>query len=178
MSRVVSNPECASRAPSETLVALQVRGLLARSSPGALPCERRKTGRTPFPHLVQLTPVDRRTAQPVGSPIVVVAKELSTRGLGFFHQFPLSYRRASVTLEDAEGHPLCLLIDLSWCRFTRLGWYESGGRFLQVLSPLGSDATTSSDLCVSACDPVLPAEIATGPAADVAAGNAAASAAQ
>jgi hypothetical protein len=30
-----------------------------------------------------------------------------------------------------------VLVDLKWCRFTRHGWYESGGRFLQIVpSPL------------------------------------------
>jgi hypothetical protein len=41
------------------------------------------------------------------------------------------------TLESSNGVRLGFIIDLSWCRFTKHGWYESGGRFLQsVLSPL------------------------------------------
>jgi hypothetical protein len=32
------------------------------------------------------------------------------------------------------GTDLCLLVDLAWCRYTRYGWYESGGKFLKVVS--------------------------------------------
>jgi hypothetical protein len=41
------------------------------------------------------------------------------------------------SLESGNGRWLGFLIDLTWCRFNRHGWYESGGRFLQaVLSPV------------------------------------------
>jgi hypothetical protein len=38
-----------------------------------------------------------------------------------------------VALETAGGDRLRLLIDVTWCRFTEQGWYESGGRFLQTV---------------------------------------------
>jgi hypothetical protein len=38
-----------------------------------------------------------------------------------------------VSLETAGGTKLGFLIELSWCRFTRHGWYESGGRFRQAV---------------------------------------------
>ena len=42
-----------------------------------------------------------------------------------------------VSLESRSGQWLGFLIDVTWCRFTKQGWYESGGRFLQsVLSPV------------------------------------------
>ena len=41
------------------------------------------------------------------------------------------------SLESGSGQWFGFLIDVSWCRFTRHGWYESGGRFLQCApSPL------------------------------------------
>jgi hypothetical protein len=69
---------------------------------------------------------------------VVVGKDLSDRGLGFFHPHPIPHRRAIVTLEDSSQRGVSLLIDLSWCRFTRHGWYDSGGRFLQIVSSLAA----------------------------------------
>ena len=46
-------------------------------------------------------------------------------------------------LETAGGARLAFLIDLTWCRFKRQGWYESGGRFLQV-APLPVDPTDTA----------------------------------
>ncbi len=120
--------------PSEDQVKLQVRQLIARLFPSGLTCERRNSGRYPFPFLVRLTPVDERTGQPTAEPMVVVGKDLSERGLGFYHPQPLPYRRAIVTLEDSSRRVVSFLIDLSWCRFTRFGWYDSGGRFLQMVN--------------------------------------------
>ena len=59
------------------------------------------------------------------------------RGLGFYHPQPLPHRRMIASLESGNGHWLGFLIDVTWCRFTKHGWYESGGRFLEaVLSPV------------------------------------------
>ncbi|MGA2035101.1 MAG: hypothetical protein ABSG68_22870 [Thermoguttaceae bacterium] len=101
---------------------------------GAL--ERRQETRYPFPHLLYLTPVANDGATPCGAHISVVGKHISERGLGFYHLAPLPYRRMIASVQSG-GHWLGFLIDLNWCRFTKEGWYESGGRFLQtVLSPV------------------------------------------
>lgn len=114
----------------------EVHRLLGRLFPKELITERRQDGRFPFPFLVRLTPVGDRHLTPVAESMVVVGKDLSAHGMGLFHPHPLPYRRAVVSLEDRTGRCVTLLIDLSWCRFTRHGWYESGGRFLQVVSEL------------------------------------------
>ena len=118
----------------------QVLGLMATLFPAHHVLERRCEQRYPFPHLVHLTPVGEDGLTPQGESIVVVGKHLSERGLGFYHPRPLPYRRMVASIE-ANGHWIAFLIDLNWCRFTRQGWYESGGRFLQsVLSPLEATA--------------------------------------
>ncbi len=101
--------------------------------------ERRCETRYPFPFLIHITPADDTRA---GESIVVVGKHVSERGLGFYHPKPLPYRRVIASLERT-GHPPAghgwygFLLELRWCRFTRQGWYESGGRFLEaVTSPL------------------------------------------
>lgn len=120
-------------------VRAQVCGLLNTLYPRGNKVERRGEQRFPFPYLVHLTPVDADGSVQVDETVVVVGKHLSERGLGFYHQQPLPNRRMIVSLEVGTGAWLGFLIDLSWCRFTKQGWYESGGRFLQVVKSPISD---------------------------------------
>ncbi len=101
-----------------------------RPRPGRL--QRRSRRRYPYPYLVYLTPVADDGVTPQGESVVVVGKHLSEGGLGFYHPEPLPHRRMIASLETTGGKWIDLLIDISWCRFTREGWYESGGRFLQA----------------------------------------------
>jgi hypothetical protein len=118
----------------------QVWGLLGSLYPGGDLVERRGEQRYPYPYLVRLTPVAADGVTAVGESLVVVGKHLSERGLGFYHPRPIAFRRVIASLETTSGARLGFLIDLNWCRFTRQGWYESGGRFLRAVpSPL-SDA--------------------------------------
>ncbi|MBN2476214.1 MAG: hypothetical protein JXB62_16495 [Pirellulales bacterium] len=120
-------------------VRMQVWALLTTLYPKGDLSERRKENRYPFPYLVHLSPVAEDGITPQGEMLVVVGKHLSERGLGFYHPKPIPYRRMIVSLEANNGQWLGFLIDLNWCRFTKQGWYESGGRFLQpVLSPVQS----------------------------------------
>ncbi|MCH8922139.1 MAG: hypothetical protein IIA67_03190 [Planctomycetes bacterium] len=126
-------------ATTDETIRSQVYGLLGirpHHGPGN---ERRTDCRYPYPKLVHLTPVGVDGCTPEGEPVVATGKHLSERGLGFFHQGPLPYRRMIVSLETDEGGWVGFLIDLTWCRFTKHGWYESGGRLMQVVdSPLSA----------------------------------------
>jgi len=119
---------------TETGLRGQVAEVIARLYPRPDCAERRQENRWPFPYLVHLTPVDEALA-PQGETVVVVGKHLSQRGLGFYHPHPLPHRRMIVSLDSDDGRWLSFLIDLTWCRFTKQGWYESGGRFLQPVDP-------------------------------------------
>lgn len=117
-------------------VSKQVWGLMAAVYPKKEILERRQENRYPFPYLIHLTPVAEDGTTPQGDSIAVVGKHLSERGLGFYHPKPLPYRRMIASLE-CNGHWLGFIIDLKWCRFTKQGWYESGGKFLQAVpSPI------------------------------------------
>lgn len=118
----------------------QVWGLLTTLYPRTELVERRRDNRYPFPFLIHLTPVGEDGVTPQGETVVVVGKHLSERGLGFFHPQTLPHRRVIASVETSVGRWIAFLVDVNWCRFTRQGWYESGGRFLQaVLSPMDSE---------------------------------------
>ena len=118
-------------------VRTQVWGLLTTLYPRNDLMERRRDNRYPFPYLVHLTPLGKDGVSPEGETVVVVGKHLSEHGVGFYHQQPLPHRRMIASIEGPRGHWFGFLIDLNWCRFTKEGWYESGGRFLEtVLSPM------------------------------------------
>ena len=111
-----------------------IHALLVRLLPHPRPDELRQDRRSPYPFLFQLVPVAEDNTTPLQTPITVVGKNVSDRGIGFFHQQPLPFRRTIVTLGDPGGYSLSLLAELLWCRFTRHGWYDSGGRFLEIIS--------------------------------------------
>jgi hypothetical protein len=120
-------------AAADSELRAQVWGLLSALYPKVEMVERRREMRYPFPNLVHLTPVGEDGITPCGESLVVVGKHISERGLGFYHPKPLPYRRMIASLE-CDGGWFGFLIDLGWCRFTRQGWYESGGRFLQAVA--------------------------------------------
>ena len=111
-----------------------VQSLLASFYTDSQGAERRRQRRYPFPHLIHLAPLAADGKTPAGPPIVVVGKQLSEGGVGFFHPHPLPYRKMLVVMETAEGRRHALAVDLTWCRFTPQGWYESGGRFLRIVA--------------------------------------------
>ena len=101
--------------------------------------DRRCDRREPFPYPVYVTPIAEDGTPCTADTIVVLGKHLSERGLDFYYEAPLPYRRVIASWECCDGRWLALLLDLRWCRSTRHGWYENGGRFLQAVeSPLGS----------------------------------------
>ena len=110
-----------------------VFGLLAGGFPEGLSVSRRRDRRFPFPRLARLIPLASADATPVAEPMVVVGKQISTGGFGFFHQQPIAERHALLVFETPVGGRFAVTIELRWCRFTRHGWYESGGRFLRAV---------------------------------------------
>jgi hypothetical protein len=124
------------RAPAENETSMrnQLWSLLVSMHAGLELPERRRQQRFLYPRLVYLSPVTADGQSRVGKTMVVAGKHLSERGLGFYHPAPLPYRWMIASLEKAPDEWLNLLLDVSWCRFSRRGWYESGGRFLRAVS--------------------------------------------
>src|SRR5688572_21523057 len=121
----------------------QVEALLARLNP-PVTVERRSDERVAVPVLFQLTPLDENGEPVELAALTVVGKNMSRRGISFYHNEPLLYRRAIITVDHAGLEGFSAEIDISWCRFAKPGWYESGGRLMAV-------AAQEPDLVVSCC---------------------------
>ncbi len=116
----------------------QVWEVLSGVYPPGHHAERRYAQRFPYPHLLYLTPLEADGVTPQAQSVAVVGKHLSECGLGFYYQQQaLPHRRMIASLEVSRDCWRGFLLDIVWCRFTRHGWYDSGGRFLQVVqSPI------------------------------------------
>lgn len=110
----------------------QMRRLLELLQPG-INVDRRLYDRVAIPALFKLTPLDTRHGGLAGEAMVVVGKNLAQRGIGFFHDRPIPYRRAVIELDQPELGRWAAEIELQWCRFTKVGWYESGCRVVRVI---------------------------------------------
>lgn len=129
--------------PSEPEVRERVWRLLSNLYPVTPLVHRRTEQRYPFACLALVTPLEDDSVTPAGSPIVVATKNISESGVSFYHPSTLPYRRVVLKFDRNDQSSISFLVDLSWCRFTRQGWYESGGRLLQVFEPVRGAATGS-----------------------------------
>ena len=128
---------------SDAVVADFGSRILELAQPPRWIAERRKDKRTPFPQLIELTPIDDTAIRIAGEPITVVGKQLASRGLDFFHTDVLPFKRAIVSFDVSLGLDEHFVLNLSWCRFLRPGWYDSGGRFTHVVEPVGFSQQSS-----------------------------------
>ncbi|MGQ9771419.1 MAG: hypothetical protein ACUVQG_12770, partial [Thermogutta sp.] len=107
--------------------------IVSRIYPAAPRSERREASRYAFPYLIQFQPVLEDGVSRIGSRLVVVGKQISEGGLGFYHPRPLPCR-FGIALLDVSGKSILVLIELLWTQFTHHGWYESGGKFVRLVS--------------------------------------------
>ena len=128
------NTEMSTRAVSNRAdLAIQIESLIARLHP-AVERERRRDDRIAIPVLFRLTPYDADRLPLDELSTIVVGKNISRRGLSFFHENPLPQRRGRIQLVHPGLVSFAAEIDISWCRFTKPGWYESGGRLVRAFS--------------------------------------------
>jgi hypothetical protein len=118
---------------TEVELRTRLQSVLSAMYPNGATRERRSEARYPYPNLVHLTPVGDDGYTPCGETMVVVGKDLSENGISFYHPEVIPHRRMIASLDMGRGRWLGVLVDLRWCRFTKAGWYESGGRFLQLV---------------------------------------------
>jgi hypothetical protein len=122
---------------SDQAIRKQVGRIFQQHRAGCTKTDTRRDRREPFPYPVHITPVRADGSPEIEETFVVLGKHLSERGLDFYYQAPVPYRRVIASWEGVDGQWLGLLLDLRWCRSNKHGWYENGGRFLQAVpSPL------------------------------------------
>jgi hypothetical protein len=124
---------CARTASNRASLTDQIASLVARLHP-TVTLERRHDDRIAIPVLFRLTPLDSDRLPVTSLSAIVVGKNISRRGLSFFHENPIPHRRALIELTHPGIAPFAAEIDISWCRFTKPGWYESGGRLIRAVS--------------------------------------------
>ena len=117
----------------EQAISVAVRSLLG-NIPLRIGGERRREHRFPFPYPIRLTPMTTDGTVSPAESVVVLGKHLTEHGVDFYYTEPLPYRRAIASFERGGREMVHIVMDLTWCRFGRHGWYENGGRFLQLLS--------------------------------------------
>jgi len=99
--------------------------------------ERRREARYPYPYPLHVTPIAGGGVADVHETFVVIGKHLAPHGIDFYSRQPLAHRRVIISLDCGLEGWIGLLVELTWCRFGRHGWYDNGGRFLGVVpSPL------------------------------------------
>jgi hypothetical protein len=121
-------------AKTRTTLTLQIEALLSRLHP-AVERERRQDDRIAIPVLFRLTPYDNDHQLIDQQASIVVGKNISRRGVSFYHEHPITHRRALIEVADPVAGTFAADVDISWCRFTKPGWYESGGRLIRSASP-------------------------------------------
>src|SRR3954470_10489265 len=114
-----------------TALAQEIETLLTRLNPPVLE-ERRRDERIAIPVLLRITPLDADHQPIEHDATIVVGKNISRHGLSFYHERPLPHRRAVIELAEPGLGTFAAEIDVKWCRFTRPGWYESGGRLIRL----------------------------------------------
>ena len=133
------NERKASKPEAEKSIREQVRLVMGSKQPGIQASERRKEKREAYPYPIYLTPVAKDGTIQIEETVVALGKHLSELGFDFYHREPLPFRRVIVSFEMGSNRFSGMLLDLNWCRFSRHGWYDNGGRFIAaVASPLSA----------------------------------------
>jgi hypothetical protein len=127
---------------TRTTLTIQIEALLSRLHP-AVERERRHDDRVAIPVLFCLTPFDADHQPLEQEASIVVGKNISRRGLSFYHEKPMTHRRALIELADPAVGSFVAEIDVTWCRFTKPGWYESGGRLIRSAASRADSSTTT-----------------------------------
>lgn len=93
--------------------------------------QRRRWHRMKYTRLLLMTPLDTVTEEICGEPQIVTGRDISPGGISFSHREPMPYRKTILTFVLTDGDVESAVTKLTWCRFTRDGWYQSGGMFLR-----------------------------------------------
>ena len=121
-----------SKLPLEPLKQLGLLTPVEGRNPSGI--ERRLDSRSAFPYHLLLTPLDDESVSALHS-TKVIGTNIGANGFCFFHKSPLPYRLVRLTAIDPRLQELGLgdlhfALVMKWCRFLKVGQYESGGRII------------------------------------------------
>jgi hypothetical protein len=111
----------------------QILSLIGDSQP-IEPDERRLRERFPICCKMLLTPIDHQQTLLPDESAVIFGKDLSVRGICFSHDFPLAYRRITVSLSLPEAGQFHVEAEVAWSRRTPIGLYETGCRLIRKVA--------------------------------------------
>ena len=140
---------------SRATLTIQIEALLSRLYP-VVERERRHDDRVAIPVLFRITPYDSERQPLDQESSIVVGKNMSRRGVCFYHEKPITHRRALLELADPSVGTFVAEVDITWCRFTKPGWYESGGRLIRSGTPRTELSTTDEPEAAVGMPDLLP----------------------
>ena len=95
--------------------------------------QQRYRHRVPLRRQLIIIPLDEQLETPCGSPLRVEGRDISLAGISFAHSLPLPHRKVALMLPHLHETAPSIVTQLTWCRFSRDGRYQSGGGFLGTL---------------------------------------------
>ena len=95
--------------------------------------ERRRGRRRAYPEPILLTPLKTDGSPQTEATFSVIGHHLSERGVDFYADRPLPERYLIASFPLPGGEWMSFVLNLTWCRFNRFGWYDNGGRFLRAV---------------------------------------------
>ena len=99
-----------------------------------VPVEKRAHRRFPFRKPITVTPVNNHSGRPDRTKsFSAFGIDISSCGICFLARELVPARKAVLSAEGPNGEMVTLLFEPRWVRFTRGGWYQTGGRLVEVL---------------------------------------------
>jgi hypothetical protein len=110
-----------------------IESLVASWHASAQLLQNRRWHRTPYRKPLVITPMDHEADVASAGSRLATGRDLSAGGLSFLHKHPLPHRIVAITFGLEPDMPTAIVTRLTWCRFTRWGEYQSGGKFLRTI---------------------------------------------
>lgn len=98
------------------------------------PVEKRVHRRFPYRKPISVTPINNATGRPDSARCFpAFGIDISSTGICLLARQLVPARNAVLSLEGPGQKSVSLLFEPRWVRFTRGGWYQTGGKLLEVL---------------------------------------------
>lgn len=111
-----------------------VAWLLESGPSERIPIEKRVQRRYPFRKPITVTPVNNHSGRPDRlKSFTAFGIDISSCGICFLARQLVPARKAVLSAEGPNHETVTLLFEPRWVRFTRGGWYQTGGRLVEVL---------------------------------------------